>query len=121
MKHLYRNLLAAFLVACTGTAQASLVALGDFTTDTNTSLDWLDLDLTMGLSLNQVVAQTSSGGTFDGWQSRSAACSSPRSTEHSMDRSMEHSMEHSTEHSMQRSMERLMERLMEHSMAGRVD
>jgi hypothetical protein len=56
------------LLAGTASVQAAIIANGDFTTDTDTGLDWLDLDLTLGLSTNQVIAQTSLGGTFDSWQ-----------------------------------------------------
>jgi hypothetical protein len=70
MKKHYQGILATALlfIASLGTAQAALVALGDYTTDTDTGLDWLDLDLSLGMSLNQVLTQTGTGGTFDGWQ-----------------------------------------------------
>ena len=55
-------------IASLGTAQAALVALGDYTTDTDTGLDWLDLDLTLGMSFNQVNAELGTGGLFEGWQ-----------------------------------------------------
>ena len=50
------------------TAQSALIALGDYTTDTDTGLDWLDLDLSLGLSLNQVNAELGAGGLFEGYQ-----------------------------------------------------
>jgi len=56
-----------FLSSTTG-AQAALIANGDFTTDTGTGLDWLDLDLSLGLSVNQVSAQLGTGGLFEGYQ-----------------------------------------------------
>lgn len=65
-----RSGLAALVLLFAGSAsvQAAIIANGDFTTDTGTGLDWLDLDLTLGLSTNQVSAQTGLGGAFDGWQ-----------------------------------------------------
>jgi len=69
MKKHYQGILATALlfIASLGTAQAALVALGDYTTDTDTGLDWLDLDLTLGMSFNQVNAELGAGGLFDGW------------------------------------------------------
>lgn len=49
-------------------AHASLVTNSDFTTATVTSLDWLDLDLSSGLSLNQANAQLGVGGLCAGYQ-----------------------------------------------------
>ena len=49
-------------------AQAALIANGDFTTDTDTGLDWLDHSVTAGLSFNQVTAELGAGGLFEGWQ-----------------------------------------------------
>ena len=70
MKKHYQGILATALlfIASLGTAQAALVALGDYTTDTDTGLDWLDHSLTAGMSLDQVNAQLSVGGLFEGWQ-----------------------------------------------------
>ena len=70
MKKHYQGILATalLLIASLGTAQAALVALGDYTTDTDTGLDWLDLDLTLGMSFNQVNAELGAGGLFEGWQ-----------------------------------------------------
>ena len=56
-----------FLLACFGTTQAALIANGDFTIDTDTGLDWLDLGLTDGLSVNQALALMSPGGQLEGW------------------------------------------------------
>jgi hypothetical protein len=70
MKKHYQGILATALlfIASLGTAQATLVALGDYTTDTDTGMDWLDLDLTLGMSFNQVNAELGAGGLFEGWQ-----------------------------------------------------
>jgi len=48
-------------------ASAVLVDNGDFTTDTRTGLDWLDITQTGGASYNDVTAQLGVGGLFEGW------------------------------------------------------
>ena len=58
---------ALFFTASLGTAQAALVALGDYTTDTDTGLDWLDHSFTLGLSFNQVTVELGASGLFEGW------------------------------------------------------
>ena len=67
-----RNITALFawilLLSSTTGAQAALIANGDFTTDTDTGLDWLDHSVTAGLSFNQVTAELGAGGLFEGWQ-----------------------------------------------------
>jgi hypothetical protein len=56
------GLIAKFLVvtaavfAMSATARAGLISLGDITRDTNTGLEWLDVTLTAGQSLNDVMA-----------------------------------------------------------------
>ena len=68
-KYSQRIALAALIILSgLGPARAALVAYGDFTTDTDTGLDWLDLDLTLGMSFNQVNAELGAGGLFEGWQ-----------------------------------------------------
>ncbi|MCP4284786.1 MAG: PEP-CTERM sorting domain-containing protein [Gammaproteobacteria bacterium] len=56
-------------------AQASLISNNDagfgansITTDTDSSLDWLDLTFSKGFSYNQLVTETSAGGIFDGFR-----------------------------------------------------
>lgn len=70
MKKYCQAILATVLLitASFGSAQAALVALGDFTTDTDTGMDWLDLDQTLGMSFDQVNAELGTGGLFEGWQ-----------------------------------------------------
>jgi len=68
MKQLYRTFLAVTLIIATATTQAALVANGDFTSDTDTGLDWLDHSVTAGLSFNQVTAELGAVGLFEGWQ-----------------------------------------------------
>ena len=67
-----RNFTALFawmlLLSSTTGTQAALIANGDFTTDTDTGLDWLDHSVTAGLSFNQVTAELGAGGLFEGWQ-----------------------------------------------------
>ena len=66
----YQAILVAVLLmsASFGTTHAALVALGDYTTDTDTGLDWLDHSLTAAMSIDQVNAQLGVGGLFEGWQ-----------------------------------------------------
>ena len=63
----YRGILAAFLLIMSGAGQAAIVAHGDFSTDADTGLDWLDLGLTNGLSVNQTLALMGPGGQLEGW------------------------------------------------------
>lgn len=56
-------------------ANASLISLDDagfgadsVTSDTESGLDWLDLNFSTGLSYNQLIAETSGGGMFDGFR-----------------------------------------------------
>ena len=49
------NLVFAFFAVSAGPANATLLDFGDFTTDTETGLDWLDLSETVGLSYNDVL------------------------------------------------------------------
>jgi hypothetical protein len=66
-----RNFTALFawmlLLSSTTGAQAALIANGDFTTDTDTRLDWMDHSFSVGLSLDQVNAELGAGGLFEGW------------------------------------------------------
>lgn len=41
---------------------------GNYTTDTLSGLDWLDVTETVGLSYNSVSAQFGNGGTYEGWR-----------------------------------------------------
>lgn len=49
-------------------SHAAFLDNGDFSTDTQSRLDWLDVTETLGLSYNQVQAQFTSGGSLDGWR-----------------------------------------------------
>lgn len=49
-------------------AHAALIDNGDFTTDSTTNLQWLDLTLTRGRSYNDVASQFGAGGEFEGWR-----------------------------------------------------
>jgi len=50
------------------TANSAIVDLGNITRDTGTGLDWLDVTMTTGLTINEVFAQMGSGGTYEGWR-----------------------------------------------------
>jgi hypothetical protein len=49
-------------------AHAMLIDNGNYTTDTVTGLDWLDLTATRGESFDNIVAQMGPGGTYAGWR-----------------------------------------------------
>lgn len=65
-----RTLLAIFMccIPLEIPAGAATVDNGDFTTDTISGLDWLDLTLTTNRSYNNVASQLGDGGDFDGWR-----------------------------------------------------
>jgi hypothetical protein len=69
MKNYSRSILATLLLLLAGTinVQASIIAMGDFTADTDTGLDWLDHSFTLGMSFDQVTVELGAGGLFDGW------------------------------------------------------
>jgi len=48
-------------------ANAELINHGNFTTDSVTGLDWLDLTQTVNLSYDYVMSQFAAGGEFEGW------------------------------------------------------
>jgi len=67
------------MLACfaMGRADAGLIAITDpaspggannVTQDTATSLDWLDLTASGGISYDDITLQFASGGTYDGWR-----------------------------------------------------
>lgn len=41
---------------------------GDYFTDTNSNLDWLDVTLTLNRSFDDISSQLSKGGEFEGWR-----------------------------------------------------
>ncbi|MCP5250364.1 MAG: PEP-CTERM sorting domain-containing protein [Burkholderiales bacterium] len=59
-------LIAAILSA--NAAQARIVDYGDYFTDENTGLDWLDLTLTVNQSYNYINSQFVIGGLYQGWR-----------------------------------------------------
>jgi len=48
-------------------AQAALISGSNYVTDTDTQLDWLHLSETQGMSYAQTLAETATGGQFEGW------------------------------------------------------
>lgn len=63
----FRNFaLAAIILILSNSANAALIDNGYYTTDDANGLEWLDLNLTAGLSINAVLAG-SGGYTDDGW------------------------------------------------------
>jgi hypothetical protein len=51
-----KYVIVAALVATVGPAKAALIDYGNYTTDTATGLDWLELTVTQGQSVNSVLA-----------------------------------------------------------------
>ena len=49
-------------------ASAAIIDNDTFTTDTSTSLDWLDVTASQGRSYDDVASQFGVGGDFEGWQ-----------------------------------------------------
>ncbi|EDY84252.1 hypothetical protein VDG1235_3883 [Verrucomicrobiia bacterium DG1235] len=58
---------------CAIQAHAILVDRGDYTRDTDTGLDWLDMSFTDGLSYNAVGALLLPGGSLQGWRFATSA------------------------------------------------
>lgn len=67
MKRAKLCILALLGLAWTAQSHATLISYGDFTRDTATGLDWLDVNLTSGLSYN-AVASGAGGYVPNGWR-----------------------------------------------------
>lgn len=72
---MFKSIMVASLLLIANTAQAGYVATdwlvaGDSraTLQEETGVEWLKLTETTGMSVNQVIAQTGTGGTFEGWR-----------------------------------------------------
>jgi hypothetical protein len=72
---LFLALIGVFL--CIGNANALLIDSGWFKTDTNSGLDWLDINLTAGISMDDILSNASNtyhinnnniGWIADGWR-----------------------------------------------------
>ena len=63
-----QGLLASILLAASGLSPAEVINNGDFLTDTETKLDWLDVTATQNLTMNEVLALTGPGGSLEGWR-----------------------------------------------------
>jgi hypothetical protein len=59
--------LAGIVLTISSSANAALIDFGEFTRDTDTGLEWLDLTESTGLSYNDVSSQFGAGGQFEGW------------------------------------------------------
>ena len=75
MKRVTFIMVLAVLVCSFGVANADLVSMdgGKFgtdaiTLDTETSLEWLDITFSTNYSYNQIIAETQSGGYFEGYR-----------------------------------------------------
>lgn len=49
-------------------ASAAFIDSGDYLTDTDTGLDWLDVTTSLNMSYDEVSSQISAGGQFEGWR-----------------------------------------------------
>jgi hypothetical protein len=67
MKRAKVCILALLGLAWTAQSHATLISRGDFTRDSATGLDWLDVNLTSGLTYN-AVASGAGGYVLDGWR-----------------------------------------------------
>lgn len=70
-------IVCAMIASLSSKADAALIAITDsafpggtdnITRDTVTGFDWLDLTASSGISYNDITAQFSSGGTYEGWR-----------------------------------------------------
>lgn len=59
---------AVAAIVAIGSAQASIIDNGTYTTDTVSGLDWLDVTRTAGMSFNTVLSEIAVGGTLYGWR-----------------------------------------------------
>ena len=57
-----------FLLLAGNPANANLIDLDDYTVDSRTGLDWLDVTLTKGGSFNYISGQLGQGGSLEGWR-----------------------------------------------------
>ena len=64
------TMFAVCLLVSTASNSASIDIIdnGDYTTDSISGLDWLDLTITRGMSYNQVIADINFEGTLSGWR-----------------------------------------------------
>ena len=60
-------MLAVTALVLSTSVNAALIDNGDYTTDSSTGLDWLDLTDTTNLSYDYVSSQLGIGGQFEGW------------------------------------------------------
>lgn len=60
--------IALTLSLMTQPCHAAIIDMGDFLTDTNSRLDWLDVTKTMNMPFNYVSGQFGIGGQFEGWR-----------------------------------------------------
>lgn len=64
---LYNILSVLFALGIITTANAAIVDHGNYLSDSDTNIDWLNLTATNGLSYDQVEAELQQGGQFSGW------------------------------------------------------
>jgi hypothetical protein len=62
-----RFILIAALLVTPLAANSALIDNGDYTTDTVSGRDWLDLTETTGIAFETVLAELGTGGLYEGW------------------------------------------------------
>ncbi len=67
MKKINVLVISFLLLIITSSVNAALIDNGDFTTDSISQRDWLDLSFTDNMSYEAVMAETGVGGDFEGW------------------------------------------------------
>lgn len=70
-----RSILASmvmYLSIFINTSNATFIDYGNYLTDTNTGLDWMDITPTIGMYFNEVGVETRRGGRFEGWRTVTA-------------------------------------------------
>ena len=68
MEHFMKTSIITVLLAMSFQVSASLIDNGDFTTDTSSGLDWLDLTVTVNRSYNDITSKLGAGQEFEGWR-----------------------------------------------------
>ena len=66
-------IISIILTSFSVNTKATLIDIDNYTRDTDTALEWLDLTETVGLTYNEVQAQIMAGEELDGWRYADAA------------------------------------------------
>ncbi len=66
-KQKMKKIICLLFFLFTSSVHAAIVDNGNYTTDTATGLDWLDVTLSQGRSYDDVASQFGTSGDFEGW------------------------------------------------------